>query len=138
MIIKVPIIGTLTFHVLFNFGKGAFPVRKFFVEQLQLSPCPFDPVPAPVDFYLSGFCQGKLGLAEAEGFCQGDHFAFSFVHSDPLGFKPPYNFVAHQLCFFNRGENQKVIIHVMPITVNTGLAFDPMVNGAWQGNHFLL
>lgn len=110
MIIKIPVIGTLTFHELFNVEKGPLALHKFPVEQLQFPPCPFDPVPAPVDFHLSGFGQGEPGLAEAEGFCQGDHFAFSFVHSDPLGFKPPYNFVAHQLCFFNRGENQKVTL----------------------------
>ena len=138
MIIKIPVIGTLTFHELFNVEKGPLALHKFPVEQLQFPPCPFDPVPAPVDFHLSGFGQGEPGLAEPERLCQGNHLSLFLVHPDPFGFKAPYNFMAHQFCFLNGGKNQKVIIHVMPITVNTGLALDPVVNRTWKGNHFLL
>jgi hypothetical protein len=39
---------------------------------------------------------------------------------------------------FHIRQNQIVIVHVMPKTVNPGLTFDPVIHGAWQRHHFLL
>ena len=138
MVIETAVVGTLALHVLLDVLEVPLARFELLVEQLQLAACPLNTVPAPVDFHLSGFGQGEPGLAEPERLCQGNHLALFLVHPDPFGFKAPYNFMAHQFCFLNGGKNQKVIIHVMPITVNTGLALDPVVNRTWKGNHFLL
>lgn len=59
MVIEVAVIGRLTFHILFNVFEIPFSCNKFPMKQLQLAPCPLDPVPAPIDFDLSRFGQGE-------------------------------------------------------------------------------
>ena len=138
MVIEIPVIGRLTFHVLFNileipFSRLELPVKKF-----QFAPRPFNPVPAPVHLDFAGWPKGKPGLAKAEGFGQGNDFTFALIHSDPQGFKPPNNFMAQLLQPFHIWQNNILIIHVMTGAMNPGLTFDPVVHGTWKGNHFLL
>ena len=97
MVIEIPVIGRLTFHILFNvleipFSRFELPVKKF-----QFAPRPFDPVPAPVYLDFSGFGQREPCLAKPERFGQGDNFTLALVHPDPQGFKPPNNFMAQLL-----------------------------------------
>lgn len=89
MIIEVPVICALAFHVLFNIRKQPLPFHKLPVEQFQLSSCPFYTVPASIHLDLPCFRQREPCLAEPEGFCQGNDFAFAFVHPYSSGFKPP-------------------------------------------------
>ena len=130
MIIEVPVICALALHVLFYVKEGSLPFLELFVKQLQLSPCPFHTIPVAIHLDFSGFGQGEFGLTEPEGLCKGDDLAFSFVHTDSSGFKPPYQLTPKFLQFFHIGQDHIVIIHVMTGTVNTGLAFDPVINFA--------
>ena len=138
MIVEVPVIGALALHVLFYVKEGSFSLFELPVKQLQFSPCPFHSIPASIHFHLSGFGQCKSGLTKPKRLCKWDHFAFPLVHPNSSGFKPSYNFMPHELCFINTGEGHKVIIHVMGFIVHTGLTFDPVINFAGHGNHFLL
>ena len=124
--------------VLFNVFEIPFSCNKFPMKQLQLAPCPLDPVPAPIDFDLSCFGQGEPGLAPAERLGQGNDFTLALVHPDPQGFKPPNNFMAQLLQPFHIWQNDIIIIHIMTGAMNPGLTFDPVVHGTWKGNHFLL
>lgn len=138
MIVEVPVIGALALHVLFYVKEGSFSLFELSVKQLQLSPCPFHSIPASIHLDLAGFGKCEPGLAEPEWLCKRDHLTLSLVHSDSSGFKAPYNFMAHQLCFIHRGKESIVIIHVMTGAMNMGLTLDPLVNLAGQGHHFLL
>ena len=131
MIVEVPVIGALALHVLFYVKEGSFSLFELFVKQLQLSPCPFHSIPASIHLDLAGFGKGEPCFTEPEWLCKRDHLTFTLVHFDSSGFKTPYNFMAHQLCFIHRGEERIVIIHVMTGAMNTGLTLDPLVNFAW-------
>ena len=95
MIVEVPVIGTLALHVLFYVKEGSFSLFALLVKQLQLSPCPFHSIPAPVHLDFAGFGKGEPGFTEPERLCNRDHLTLSLVHSDSSGFKAPYNFMAH-------------------------------------------
>lgn len=138
MIVEVPVIGALALHVLFYVKEGSFSFFELPVKQLQFSPCPFHSIPASIHLDLAGFGKGEPCFTEPEWLCKRDHLTFTLVHSDSSGFKSPYNFMAHQLCFIHRGKESIVIIHVMTGAMNTGLTLDPLVNLAGQSNHFLL
>lgn len=131
MIVEVPVIGALALHVLFYVKEGSFSLFELFVKQLQLSPCPFHSIPASIHLDLAGFGKGEPCFTEPEWLCKRDHLTFALVHSDSSGFKTPYNFMAHQLCFIHRGKESIVIIHVMTGAMNTGLTLDPLVNFTW-------
>ena len=138
VVIEVPVVCALAFHILFNIGEKPLSFFELTVEQLQFSPCSFYTVPASIHLDLSGFRQRESCFAEPERLCQGNDFAFPLVHSNSSGFKPPNNFMPKFLQGFYIGQNQIVIVHVMPKTVNPGLTFDPVIYCAWQSNHFLL
>lgn len=138
MVIEVPVICALAFHVLFNIKEGSLSLFEFSVKQLQLSPCPFHTIPVPIHLDFSGFGQSEFCLTEPKRLCKGDDFTFFLVHTDSSGFKPPYYFMPKFLQFFHIGQDHIVIIHVMTGTVNTGLTFDPVINSAGHRNHFLL
>lgn len=138
MIVEVPVIGALALHVLFYVKEGSFSLFELPVKQLQFSPCPFHSIPASIHLDLAGFGKCEPGFAEPERLCKRDHLTLALVHSDSSGFKTPYNFMAHQLCFIHRGKESIVIIHVMTGAMNMGLTLDPLVNLAGQGHHFLL
>lgn len=138
VVIEVPVIGALAFHILFNISELPLFFYELPVKQFQFSSCPFHTIPASIHLDFSGFRQRESCFAEPEGLCQGDDLAFSFVHSNSKGFKPSNNFMPKFLQGFHIGQNQIVIVHVMPETVNPGLTFDPVIHGAWQCHHFLL
>lgn len=123
---------------MFYVKEESFSLFELLVKQLQFSPCPFHPIPASIHLDLAGFGKCEPGLAEPEWLCKWDHLTLSLVHSDSSGFKTPYNFMAHQLCFIHRGKESIVIIHVMTGAMNMGLTLDPLVNLAGQSHHFLL
>ena len=123
MIVEVPVIGALAFHVLFYVKEGSFSLFELPVKQLQFS--------ASIHLDLAGFGKCEPGFAEPERLCKRDHLTLALVHSDSSGFKTPYNFMAHQLCFIHRGKESIVIIHVMTGAMHTGLTLDPLVNFAW-------
>lgn len=131
MIVEVPVIGALALHVLFYVKEGSFSLFELPVKQLQFSPCPFHSIPASIHLDLAGFGKGEPCFTEPEWLCKRDHLTFTLVHSDSSGFKTPYNFMAHQLCFIHRGEERILIIHVMTGAMNTGLTLDPLVNFTW-------
>ena len=133
MIVEVPVIGALALHVLFYVKEGSFSLFELPVKQLQFSPCPFHSIPASIHLDLAGFGKCEPGLAEPEWLCKRDHLTLSLVHSDSSGFKTPYNFMAHQLCFIHRGKESIVIIHVMTGAMNTGLfPFQPLCFAALE------
>ena len=104
MIVEVPVIGALALHVLFYVKEGSFSLFELFVKQLQLSPCPFHSIPASIHLDLAGFGKGEPCFTEPEWLCKRDHLTFALVHPDSSGFKTPYNFMAHQLCFIHGGR----------------------------------
>lgn len=93
MIVEVPVIGALALHVLFYVKEGSLSFFELPVKQLQFSPCPFHSIPASIHLDLAGFGKGEPCFTESEGFCQGNDFAFAFVHPYSSGFKPPNNFM---------------------------------------------
>lgn len=108
MIVEVPVIGALALHVLFYVKEGSFSLFELPVKQLQFSPCPFHSIPASIHLDLAGFGKCEPGFAEPERLCKRDHLTLALVHSDSSGFKTPYNFMAHQLCFIHRGKESIV------------------------------
>ena len=138
MVIEVPVVGALAFHILFNIGEFPFSFYELPVKQLQFSSCPFHTIPASIHLDFPGFCQCESCLAEPERLCQGDDLTFPLVHSNSKGFKPPNNFMPKFLQGFHIGQNHIVIIHVMPETVNPCLTFDPVIHGAGISLHAVL
>lgn len=110
MIVEVPVIGALALHVLFYVKEGSFSLFELSVKQLQFSPCPFHSIPASIHLDLAGFGKCEPGFAEPERLCKRDHLTLALVHSDSSGFKTPYNFMAHQLCFIHRGKESIVLL----------------------------
>lgn len=70
MIVEVPVIGALAFHVLFYVKEGSFSLFELFVKQLQLSPCPFHSIPASIHLDLAGFGKGEPCFTEPEWLCK--------------------------------------------------------------------
>ena len=79
MIVEVPVIGALAFHVLFYVKEGSFSLFELPVKQLQFSPCPFHSIPASIHLDLAGFCKCEPGFAEPERLCKRDHLRKSFL-----------------------------------------------------------
>lgn len=69
MIVEVPVIGALAFHVLFYVKEGSFSLFELPVKQLQFSPCPFHSIPASIHLDLAGFGKCEPGFAEPERLC---------------------------------------------------------------------
>ena len=69
MIVEVPVIGALAFHVLFYVKEGSFSLFELPVKQLQFSPCPFHSIPASIhlDLCLLYTSLGRFRLPELGG-----------------------------------------------------------------------
>lgn len=72
MIVEVPVIGALAFHVLFYVKEGSFSLFELPVKQLQFSPCPFHSIPASIHLDLAGFGKSvNRALQNRNGFVSG-------------------------------------------------------------------
>ena len=138
MVIKGAIIRGLRLHVLIDFLKRSLSFKELTMKQLQLSTRPFHTISAPVDFDFTSFGQSKSCLTESKRLGQRNDFTLPLVDHNTGHLKPLNNNSGDSFKFFDIRQNDIVIIHIVPSTVNPKLAFDKVINVAGQRYHLLL
>ena len=138
MVVENAVVGGLALHELLRIGERTLTRLKLLIEHLQFAPCSLHTVSASVDRDFASRTEREPGFAEAEGLREGNDFALPFVHSDAECFKPAHHLPNYCFQLLNIRHDDVVVIHIVTGTMDTHLAFQPVIDRAGQSHHLLL